>query len=160
MPHLHLDICLITEDNRLSSKALITREFIQSMHDKLPIVLQAHGFDVQRGEHGHEGGLSAIEYKKQMENEAREISNKIDDMIKEHNSSNSIIGNNYENGIVNINTATIEELQTLPGIGPSTAAKIIEYRNQYGSFRKTEDLLNISGIGEKTLEKFQNRLCV
>ena len=47
--------------------------------------LQAHGFDVQRGEQGHEGGLSAIEYKKQMENEAREISNKIDDMIKEHN---------------------------------------------------------------------------
>lgn len=85
LPHLHLDICLITEDNRLSSKALITREFIQSMHDKLPIVLQAHGFDVQRGEQGHEGGLSAIEYKKQMENEAREISNKIDDMIKEHN---------------------------------------------------------------------------
>ena len=55
------------------------------MHDKLPIVLQAHGFDVQRGEQGHEGGLSAIEYKKQMENEAKEISNKIDDMIKEHN---------------------------------------------------------------------------
>ena len=51
--HLHLDILLITPEGRLSSKALITREFIQSIHDKLPIVLQAHGFDVERGAVGH-----------------------------------------------------------------------------------------------------------
>ena len=83
--HLHLDILLITPEGRLSSKALITREFIQSIHDKLPIVLQAHGFDVRRGEQGHEGGLSAKEYKKQMESEAKEISHKIDEMVEEHN---------------------------------------------------------------------------
>ena len=83
--HLHLDILLITPEGRLSSKALITREFIQSIHDKLPIVLQAHGFNVRRGEQGHEGGLSAKEYKKQMESEAKEISHKIDEMVEEHN---------------------------------------------------------------------------
>lgn len=74
--HLHLDILLITPEGRLSSKALITREFIQSIHDKLPIVLRAHGFDVERGAVGNEGGLSAKEYKKQMESEAKEISHK------------------------------------------------------------------------------------
>mgnify|MGYP004641322801 FL=1 len=83
--HLHLDILLITPEGRLSSKALITRGFIQSIHDKLPIVLQAHGFDVERGAVGHEGGLSAKEYKKQMEIEAKEISHKIDEMVEEHN---------------------------------------------------------------------------
>lgn len=85
LSHLHLDILLITEDNRLSSKSLITREFIQSIHDKLPIVLQNHGFDVERGEAGHGSSLSVKEYKKQMEQEAKELSHKIDDMVKEHN---------------------------------------------------------------------------
>ena len=82
---LTIHILLITPEGRLSSKALITREFIQSIHDKLPIVLQAHGFDVERGAVGHEGGLSAKEYKKQMESEAKEISHKIDEMVEEHN---------------------------------------------------------------------------
>lgn len=84
-PHLHLDIVLITEDNRLSSKEMITREFIQSMHDKLPLVLQHKGFDVERGESGRGSSLSAQEYKKQMDIEMQELSHKIDSMVEEHN---------------------------------------------------------------------------
>jgi len=56
---------------------------------------------------------------------------------------------------VNINTATVEELQTLPGIGAITAQRIVEYRQTHGPFQKVEDLLNIKGIGEKKLEKIK-----
>lgn len=61
---------------------------------------------------------------------------------------------------ININMASAEELQSLSGIGPATAQRIIDYRNQYGSFQAVTDLLNISGIGEKTLEKFKDKICV
>ena len=57
--------------------------------------------------------------------------------------------------LISINSATISELCTLPGIGESTAEKIIEYRNNYGSFNSLEELKNISGIGEKKYEKIK-----
>ncbi len=53
------------------------------------------------------------------------------------------------------NTATNEELQTLPGIGPVLAARIIEYRETVGKFRTIDDLLAVKGIGEKTLMKIR-----
>lgn len=53
------------------------------------------------------------------------------------------------------NTATSEELQTLPGIGPVLAARIIEYRETVGKFRTIDDLLAVKGIGEKTLAKIR-----
>lgn len=54
--------------------------------------------------------------------------------------------------IVDINTATSEQLQTLPGIGPVLAQRIIDYRNEYGTFDSIGELINVSGIGEKKLE--------
>ena len=54
--------------------------------------------------------------------------------------------------VVNINTAPPEELELLPGIGGSIAQKIIEYRDQNGSFKTIEDIKNISGIGDKKFE--------
>lgn len=63
-------------------------------------------------------------------------------------------------GKVNINTATVSELETLPGIGPAKAQAIIEYRTQFGPFSSVEELINVSGIGEKTLEKIRNLCCV
>lgn len=59
---------------------------------------------------------------------------------------------------ININTASSLELQQLPGIGPARAQLIIEYRQQYGNFQNAEELLNITGIGEKTLQKIKNQL--
>jgi comEA protein len=56
---------------------------------------------------------------------------------------------------VNINTATLENLVAIPGIGPKTAENILQYRTQVGKFKKVEDLLNVKGIGEKTLEKIK-----
>lgn len=55
-------------------------------------------------------------------------------------------------GMVNINTATQEQLETLPRIGEKIAQAIIEYRTQNGSFKNVEDIANVKGIGEKTLD--------
>lgn len=63
-------------------------------------------------------------------------------------------------GKVNLNTATIEELQGLSGIGPSKAASIVDYREEKGQFEKVEDLVNVSGIGEKSLEKIRDEITV
>ena len=63
-------------------------------------------------------------------------------------------------GKVNINTAGSEELQTLAGVGPAIASRIIDYRNTNGSFKSIEEITNVSGIGEKTYEKFKDQICV
>lgn len=61
-------------------------------------------------------------------------------------------------GIININRATKAEFDSLVGIGPVIAGKIVTYRNQNGSFMAIEDLLKVSGIGAKTLERIRPRL--
>jgi competence protein ComEA len=58
-------------------------------------------------------------------------------------------------GTVNINTATAEELQRLPGVGPSYAARILQFRKENGPFTSPEQLMDISGIGEKRFEKMK-----
>ena len=63
-------------------------------------------------------------------------------------------------GKININTATGEELQSLSGIGPSMAERIIQYRTENGKFSSVDELLEVSGIGEKTLSKFVENICV
>ena len=63
-------------------------------------------------------------------------------------------------GLVNINTAGSETLQTLPGIGPALAGRIIDYRDAHGPFVAVEDLLNVKGIGEVTLEKLRPLISV
>ena len=63
-------------------------------------------------------------------------------------------------GKININTATIEQLQLLPGIGESLAQRIIDYRNQNGNFAKTDDLMNVSGIGEKKFESIKDYITI
>ena len=61
---------------------------------------------------------------------------------------------------VNLNTATSEELQLVPGIGPVTADKILKMRKSYGSFKSVDDLLAIRGLGAKRLEKMRKYLTV
>ncbi|MBN2117839.1 MAG: ComEA family DNA-binding protein [Anaerolineales bacterium] len=62
--------------------------------------------------------------------------------------------------VININTASIAELDTLPGIGPTTAQKIIDYREQNGPFLNIEDIINVSGIGPGTYERIKDLITV
>ena len=61
-------------------------------------------------------------------------------------------------GKVNINTATVEELKTLKGVGEKKAEAIIEYRKKNGSFQTKEDLMKVRGIGKKLFDSFQERI--
>ena len=63
-------------------------------------------------------------------------------------------------GKINLNTAAAEELETLPGIGPAKSAAIIEHREKEGGFKTIEDMMLISGIGEKTFEKLKDKISV
>ncbi|MBB6445958.1 helix-hairpin-helix domain-containing protein [Bacillus benzoevorans] len=83
----------------------------------------------------------------------------------ENNSETPAIGaaaalGSSDEGKVNLNTASEEELQTITGIGPSKAAAIIEYRETNGHFQEVEQLMEISGIGEKTFEKLKEEVSV
>jgi len=61
---------------------------------------------------------------------------------------------------INLNTATQAQLETLPGIGKSTAERILEYRQKNGGFKKVEDLMNVRGIGEKSFLKMKPLITV
>lgn len=60
--------------------------------------------------------------------------------------------------IININTASLTELEVLPSIGPKTAQKIIDYRNKWGKFNNKEDIKKVVGIGQKTYEKIVDKI--
>jgi competence protein ComEA len=62
--------------------------------------------------------------------------------------------------VININTATAAELDALPGIGAKTAARIVEYRQKNGPFKKVEELMNVRGVGEKNFLKLKPQITV
>jgi competence protein ComEA len=61
---------------------------------------------------------------------------------------------------VNLNTATASDLEALPGIGAKTAARIVEYRQKNGPFKKIEELMNVRGVGEKNFLKLKPQITV
>lgn len=90
-----------------------------------------------------------------------------DACISEENKTEILIENNNQdtksetkNTKISINSASLEELQTLNGIGTSKAKAIVEYRKQNGKFKNIEDLLNIKGIGESLLEKIKDNITI
>ncbi len=83
------------------------------------------------------------------------VSEKEADTGSEHRS-----GIDDKSGSININTADADELQSIPGIGPVTAEKIIDYRKTNGPFTNIEDLKLINGIGDKTFEKMKDKVSI
>ena len=65
-----------------------------------------------------------------------------------------------DGGLVNLNTADEKALDALPGVGPATARKIIEYRESEGGFQSTEDLMKIKGIGQAKYDKLKDKVTI
>ena len=87
-----------------------------------------------------------------------------DEITEEENNESEYVdvGSNIQTkkNLVNINTASQSELETLDGIGPSLATRIVEYRNSNGKFKKIEDIKNVSGIGDTKYEKIKENIKV
>ena len=76
-----------------------------------------------------------------------------------HMGASFITNSTQVSGKININSATLQELQTLSGIGPVTAQKIIDYRNENGKFVELHHLMDVPGIGEKTFDSLKDSIC-
>jgi competence protein ComEA len=88
------------------------------------------------------------------------VDNSNENLTNNQNTNKSDSGSNGKIIKININTATLAELDNLPGIGPSTAQKIIEYREKNGKFKKIEDIQNVKGIGEAKYEDIKEKITV
>lgn len=76
------------------------------------------------------------------------------------NNTQNTESSSVDNGLININTASKEELMKLSGIGESKAVKIIEYRSANGNFKAIEDIMKVNGIGKSTYEKFNDKITI
>ena len=109
--------------------------------------------------------LNSVNMAVKLQDEMHYIIPKIGEVTKE-NESKLETNNSIEQGEVsktsqiNINTATIEELDKLPGVGEATANKIVNHRNDNGEFKNIEEIKNVNGIGDKKFEDMKNLICV
>ena len=84
----------------------------------------------------------------------------VETYIQNDAGDNVIVQDSSSSSLININSATQSKLDSLPGIGPSTASKIIDYRNKNGDFKNIEDLMNVSGIGEAKFNNIRDYICI
>ncbi|MBQ1768487.1 MAG: ComEA family DNA-binding protein [Oscillospiraceae bacterium] len=105
---------------------------------------------------GHSGKWHSVTIspKVQTEYEPAYESGEVESNIKLTEASNDTAG------IVNINTAGVEQLQTLPGIGEALAKRIIEYREEFGPFQSVDELQSVSGIGKAKLDSIRDKITV
>jgi competence protein ComEA len=80
--------------------------------------------------------------------------------VVDTNSVSEASSTGESDGRININTASLAELDTLPGVGPATAQKIIDYRQQNGSFGSIEDIMKVSGIGQAKFDNMKDKITI
>ena len=106
-----------------------------------------------------EADSNLINIDKDLTNEYVTFSSGVSNIDK--NNDNSVNTNkSIKESKVNINTATQTQLETLPGIGPSTALKIISYRQENGKFNSIEDIKQVNGIGESKFNNIKDLICI
>lgn len=88
------------------------------------------------------------------------MKNSSNEILKVDNVSSFNVESSSDDDKVNINTASKEELKTLSGIGDGLAEAIISYREENNGFNEIEDIKNVSRIGDKTFEKFKDKIIV
>lgn len=115
---------------------------------------RVHDMIQRAGGFTNEADQTQVNLAQKVHDEMSIIVPKTGDVIE--NVSNNEIGSEK----VHLNSASKEEIETLSGIGPSKAEAIIAYREENGLFQSLEDLLNVSGIGEKTIEQLQDSIQV
>lgn len=82
------------------------------------------------------------------------------DKINQNVQTNNVTGSSNTDEKINVNTATLEQLDSVKGIGTVTAKKIIDYRQKNGNFKSIEDLKKVGRIGDKTIEKLKDKIDV
>ncbi|HHW01984.1 MAG TPA: competence protein ComEA [Thermoanaerobacterales bacterium] len=114
-----------------------------------------------------EADLLRLNLAKKLHDEEKLYVPKIGEVISDQPGQGSLTGEGETAGIssssdgkININTASLQDLDTLPGVGPATAQKIIDYRTQNGPFKSIEDIKNVSGIGDKKFEQIKDKIKV
>lgn len=94
-------------------------------------------------------------------NLAQKLSDGMHIIITAQNNQNMISNDSDKNStLININTATKDQLDSLPGVGPSTAQKIIDYRQEHGTYQSIEDLKQVKGIGEAKFNKLKDKITI
>lgn len=105
--------------------------------------------------------LNRINLAMKIEDENHYIIPKVGEISVSNENINGITQESIsENAKVNINIATIEELDTLPGVGEATANKILNYREENGMFKSIEEIKNVNGIGDKKYIDLKDKICI
>lgn len=108
--------------------------------------------------------LNKVNLAMKLKDESHYIIPKIGDNSESHNKEtfeNNIENDlNNKNNLININTASIQELDALPGVGEATANKIVNYREEKGKFNSIEEIKNVNGIGDKKYEELKTLISI
>ena len=139
-------------------------------------IIMVMNFRSEKNKDGNNGLAQKVEA---LESEQININNKLNQIIdslnqnkiSQTNTKTEVKGTRTEkvqektssqptSGIININSASLSQLDSLSGIGPTYAQRIIDYRTQNGGFKSIEEIKNVKGIGDKTFEKFKDQITI